>query len=222
MSYTPPAGNAIAFVATGASYTPPSGGAVDFSFVEGAPELTLSGSITLGGAAQVVVGSPLVLSVEGGVMLGGGAQLVTYEPRPLAIAGAIVLGGGAQLQFFPRWSGAIRLSGKAVLNSGRALSAAGAIRLSGKVALNVGRVFSAHGGLKLCGVAAFRRGVSLRADGAIILGGAAAFSALSATSLVASGEIKLGGRFVATAPRKGWPASMAVLTRPAEVLHVVG
>lgn len=85
-----------------------------------------------------------------------------------------------------------------------------------------GRVFSAHGGLKLCGVAAFRRGVSLRADGAIILGGAAAFSALSATSLVASGEIKLGGGAVLDAPRKGWPASLAVLTRPSEVLHVLG
>lgn len=103
-----------------------------------------------------------------------------------------------------------------------AFVAAGAIRLSGKVALNVGRVFSAHGGLKLCGVAAFRRGVSLRADGAIILGGAAAFSALSATSLVASGEIKLGGGAVLDAPRKGWPASLAVLTRPSEVLHVLG
>ncbi len=200
MSYTPPTGNAVAFVATWASYTPPSGGAVDFSFAEGAPELTLSGGITLGGLVQIVA----------------------YEPRPLTVAGAVALSGAAQLRFFPRWSGAIRLSGSAAFNSGRSLSADGAIRLQGKAALNVGRVFSAHGGLKLCGAAAFRHGVSLHANGAVALGGAATLTALAMSLLVASGKIKLGGGAVLDTPRKGWPASLAVLTRPAEVLRVVG
>ena len=183
MSYTPPAGNAIAFVATGVVYTPPAGNAVNFSLGGGEPPAT---EFTLTGF------------------------------------GAVTLGGSAQLQFVVRWSGAIRISGKAVLNSGRALSAAGAIRLQGKAALNVGRVFSAHGGLELHGAAAFRRGVSLHANGAVVLGGAATLTASAMSLLMASGGIKLGGGAVLDAPRKGWPASLAVLTRPSEVLHVLG
>lgn len=57
------------------------------------------------------------------------------------------------------------------------------------------------------------------------------FGAITADSAADKGGVAAWGRAksgeatpvaVLDAPRKGWPASLAVLTRPSEVLHVLG
>ena len=247
MSYTPPAGNAVDFATAGAAYTPPAGNAVVFSsydeVVIAERSLTATGAIGLGGKAKLFYGEYRILDAAGAIGLGGGASLLFYEQRSLTASGAVSVSGSANLTAFARWGGSVVLGGAAVLasgrslraiarvtvsggatlNLGRALHARGAVRLGGRAKLGVGTVFYAHGNVALRGGAMqLRRGERITVSGGVALGGEIALTTHPLASLSVSGGIRLGGYFVASVPGRRFEPSLAILTRPAEVLHVVG
>ena len=75
MAYTPPAGNAVAFVQGGLAYSPPAGNAADFSFV-------------IGGNGAVVLSFSASNTGEHGVV-GAGGTAVAIVPAISGICGPL-------------------------------------------------------------------------------------------------------------------------------------
>ncbi len=174
MSYTPPAGNSVAFVWTGDSYTPPAWNAVAFSY--GA-----SGDVSL--------------TASGGISLSGSAAISFSESFPINGAGSVSLGGLADLQQPTLWSGSLSLGGTGLFNVGRVFSARGKVALGGYVQVNSGRTLSCSGKVQISGGSAqFLRGVSFSASGGIVLSGMATLGRFDPMPISGMGNITLGGR----------------------------
>lgn len=197
MSYTAPAGDAVAFEFDGTSYTAPAGDALAFEFLA-IPTRTLDlvGQIAVGGQAAINHG--VAFSAEGAIALGGTAAFnrgVDFQ----SITGVVTVGGTANLLADPSLFvfGRIALSGNVAISAGRSVNVAGSVKVSGAIHLNAGRTLSAHGSIKLGACSAqFRHGRRITVLGKIGLSGVAELSALPAYTLTCFGVIALNGTVV--------------------------
>ena len=180
------------------------------SFTSASAELTISGSVPLGGSATILAesrltvsgGVPLgglatilrtpIFSVHDGYFLGGGATFDT--PVALFVADSFTLGGSAILTVDSELSasGEIALGGTAEFYAEPVLSAGGSVRLSGGATLFSAAILSASGKLRLGGTSSIIVGTRATAwTGAIPFSGGATLAAGRAVS--GTGKVSLGG-----------------------------
>lgn len=180
------------------------------SFTSASAELTISGSVPLGGSATILAesrltvsgGVPLggsatilrtpIFSVHDGYFLGGGATFDT--PVALFVADSFTLGGSAILTVDSGLSasGEITLGGTAEFYAEPVLSAGGSVRLSGGATLFSAAILSASGKLRLGGTSSIIVGTRATAwTGAIPFSGGATLAAGRAVS--GTGKVSLGG-----------------------------
>ena len=180
------------------------------SFTSASAELTISGSVPLGGSATILAesrltvsgGVPLgglatilrtpIFSVHDGYFLGGGATFDT--PVALFVADSFTLGGSATLTVDSELSasGEIALGGTAEFYAEPVLSAGGSVRLSGGATLFSAAILSASGKLRLGGTSSIIVGTRATAwTGAIPFSGGATLAAGRAVS--GTGKVSLGG-----------------------------
>jgi hypothetical protein len=180
------------------------------SFTSASAELTISGSVPLGGSATILAESRLtvsgdvplgglatilrtpIFSVHDGYFLGGGATFDT--PVALFVANSFTLGGSAILTVDSGLSasGEITLGGTAEFYAEPVLSAGGSVRLSGGATLFSAAILSASGKLRLGGTSSIIVGTRATAwTGAIPFSGGATLAAGRAVS--GTGKVSLGG-----------------------------
>lgn len=180
------------------------------SFTSASAELTISGSVPLGGSATIL--RTPIFSIHDGYFLGGsatfdtpvalfvadsftlgGSAILTVDSG-LSASGEITLGGLAEFYAEPVLSvgGSVRLSGGATLFSAAILSASGKLRLGGTSSIIVGtRATAWTGAIPFSGGATLAAGRAISGAGKVSLGGSAQLK--HAVSLSAYGPVALGG-----------------------------
>jgi hypothetical protein len=151
MSYTPPAGNAVDFTATGVSYTPPAGNAVDFELSK---TLTVSGKLPFGGSVELRLQADL--TITGKLAFSGGVSAIAHPV--FAIRDSFFFGGAATFEtdFELRASGSLPLGGLCSLSAANALYVSEAFSFGGQ--------------------ASFRTPTEIYCSGAFAFGGHASFT----------------------------------------------
>ena len=160
------------------------------SFTSASAELTISGSVPLGGSATILAESRL--TVSGSLPALGGSATILAESR-LTVSGGVPLGGSATILRTPIFSvhDGYFLGGGATFDTPVALFVADSFTLGGSAILTVDSGLSASGEITLGGTAEFYAEPVLSAGGSVRLSGGATL--FSAAILSASGKLRLGG-----------------------------